>query len=244
MSEAYRVLCDRSDEGLWKTMRLQGIGASEAACLWGRGFIDEEELLKRKVFPYVDDVPPIAHIGAAFEGGILELADRWHGLRATQWQSLCQSTRWPSMTCTPDASMSDGTLVEVKCVFSRDAWAEGPPQKYIIQVQHQLAVTGEEWGLLVGFAWWKMRFCTQQCESPRWMGDVFWPVQRNDEFIRQHAERCEEFWARVEKMRQKYGDSNVQESNEDTESHSVRDSGAVGGGQDVDRPEDSAGLSG
>jgi putative phage-type endonuclease len=58
----------------------------------------------------------------------------------------------PSITwfgCSPDGLVNDNGLVEIKCPNSATHWsyirADGPPNKYYIQMQSQMACTGRDW---------------------------------------------------------------------------------------------------
>lgn len=68
--------------------------------------------------------------------------------------------------------------------FTRAEWAEEPPLMYQVQVQHQLAVTGHQWGsiavLLGGQAF------------------LWTDVRRDDKFIAELLEQEAQFWWRVE----------------------------------------------
>ena len=57
--------------------------------------------------------------------------------------------------CSPDGLVSDRGLVEIKCPNSATHWeyfkSKKPPQKYFIQMQAQIAVTGRDWCDFVSF---------------------------------------------------------------------------------------------
>ena len=57
--------------------------------------------------------------------------------------------------CSPDGLVGDDGLIEIKCPNSATHWeyfkAKKPPQKYVIQMQTQLAVTGRKWCDFVSF---------------------------------------------------------------------------------------------
>jgi putative phage-type endonuclease len=63
------------------------------------------------------------------------------------------SIKW--FGCSPDGLVSDRGLVEIKCPNSSTHWEyfknKKPPQKYIIQMQTQMAVTGKDWCDFVSF---------------------------------------------------------------------------------------------
>lgn len=56
--------------------------------------------------------------------------------------------------CSPDGVVGEG-LIEIKCPNSATHWsyikANEPPQKYIIQMQSQMSVTGAKWCDFVSF---------------------------------------------------------------------------------------------
>lgn len=82
----------------------------------------------------------------------------------------------------PIASSGDLSIKNAGEYTVKD-WEEEPPLHYQIQLQHELAVTGLEWGsfaVLIGGN--KFRWCD-------------WP--RNDKFISFLIEKEEEFWDRV-----------------------------------------------
>ena len=63
------------------------------------------------------------------------------------------SIKW--FGCSPDGLVSDRGLLEIKCPNSATHWeyfkAKKPPQKYFIQMQAQIAVTGRDWCDFVSF---------------------------------------------------------------------------------------------
>ena len=63
------------------------------------------------------------------------------------------SIKW--FGCSPDGLVSDRGLLEIKCPNSATHWeyfkSKKPPQKYFIQMQAQIAVTGRDWCDFVSF---------------------------------------------------------------------------------------------
>jgi len=57
--------------------------------------------------------------------------------------------------CSPDGLVSDRGLVEIKCPNSATHWEyfkfNRPPQKYVIQMQAQIACTGRDWCDFISF---------------------------------------------------------------------------------------------
>jgi len=57
--------------------------------------------------------------------------------------------------CSPDGLVNDNGLVEIKCPNSATHWSyikdDGPPTKYYIQMQAQMACTGRSWCDFVSF---------------------------------------------------------------------------------------------
>ena len=79
--------------------------------------------------------------------------------------------------CSPDGLVNADGLVEIKCPSSAMHWeyfkAKKPPNKYVIQMQAQMAVTGAKWCDFVSF---DPRF-------PERSQLLIVPVPRDDEFI-------------------------------------------------------------
>src|SRR5262245_2757565 len=179
----------------WLVARRKGIGGSDAAAVLGLSpWKSALELYTEKLGmgePEYDE-PEYIYWGKVLEPVI---ADRYAketgrtledpGSFLLQW-----STEYPFMFCTVDrfieAPQKPGRgVLEIKTAagFKRKDWLADPPLEYLIQLQHNMIVTGCEWGsfaVLIGgndFAW-----CDQD---------------RNDRFCQYLRDQEGEFWTRV-----------------------------------------------
>jgi predicted phage-related endonuclease len=94
------------------------------------------------------------------------------------------------LACTPDAEQFDGEkglgLLQIKTTseYKKEDWADGPPIKFQIQLQHELRVTGHQWGtLVVLIGGQKLRY---------------YDCDRNDRFINAMIPKLKEFWDLVQ----------------------------------------------
>lgn len=149
-----------------RSTRDSGVGASESAsvlgvCPWSGA---TDVWLKKTGRSVVDRQSIAMRVGSALEPFILDIyreETRNDVLRFDQ-SSWLRSKAYDWMTCTPDAYLEDGTLVEAKSIEIRnreqaEQWGrEGTdevPYHYLIQVHHQMVVTGAkaaEMAVLVG----------------------------------------------------------------------------------------------
>ena len=93
--------------------------------------------------------------------------------------------------CSPDGLVGEG-LIEIKCPNSATHWsyikANEPPQKYIIQMQAQMAVTGAKWCDFVSF----------DPRMPERSQLLIIRVNRDDEFIADMENDIKQFLSEVE----------------------------------------------
>lgn len=180
----------------WLEKRAGGIGGSDAAAVlglnpWKSAYTLWAEKSGLVLEPNLDEIEHIEW------GKVLEepIAKRYvretsrtlidHGRYAIQIHDL-----HPFMHCTIDREImpingnGPGDLsVKNAGEFQRCHWEEEPPLHYQAQLQHELAVTGMQWGsfaALIGG------------NKFRWMD-----MPRNDKFLRFLIEKEEEFWDRV-----------------------------------------------
>jgi len=94
--------------------------------------------------------------------------------------------------CSPDGLVSDRGLVEIKCPNSTTHWEyfkfNRPPQKYVIQMQAQMAVTGKDWCDFVSF----------DPRMPERSQLLIVRVDRDDAFIAEMEEQIKQFLSEVE----------------------------------------------
>lgn len=93
--------------------------------------------------------------------------------------------------CSPDGLVGEG-LIEIKCPNSATHWsyikANEPPQKYIIQMQAQMAVTGTKWCDFVSF----------DPRMPERSQLLIIRVNRDEEFIAEMEKEIKQFLSEVE----------------------------------------------
>jgi putative phage-type endonuclease len=179
----------------WERARSESIGGSEAAVIWGVSPYDTPASLwmtKTGRNSGFDDSDEWLEIGNALEEPIAQLAAKRTGRRVEDWgrYTVLRSRRWPWLTCTLDrVQIVDGAIFGPLEAKNRSAWnrtedwSKGAPLHVQLQVQHQLAVTGWQHGsvaVLKGGA--KL--------------DVI-DVDRDDELIAMHVEKCRLFWEDV-----------------------------------------------
>ena len=94
--------------------------------------------------------------------------------------------------CSPDGLVGDDGLIEIKCPNSATHWeyfkAKKPPQKYVIQIQTQLAVTGRKWCDFVSF----------DPRMPERSQLLIVRVDRDEAFIAELEEKVKQFLSEVE----------------------------------------------
>lgn len=182
----------------WLQARKNGIGASEAAALFGLSPWHSELSLwteKRDLDTGERAESEWMEIGNLMEPVVAELYQR-RTSRAlwspnTSW-AIARHRTFPWMFASVDRWIIDAAgkpgrgVLEMKNVgfgMSHE-WDDGPPLKYQIQIQMQLAVTGFQWGSLAGILG----------------GNKFISVdvERNDDFIAELEELCGLFWERVQ----------------------------------------------
>jgi putative phage-type endonuclease len=94
--------------------------------------------------------------------------------------------------CSPDGLVSDRGLVEIKCPNSTTHWEyfkfNRPPQKYVIQMQAQMAVTNRDWCDFISF----------DPRMPERSQLLIVRVDRDDDFIAEMEEQIKQFLSEVE----------------------------------------------
>lgn len=194
MTATYEPVCSSRDRKAWLAARRTGIGSSDAAAILG-------------ISPYGSALSVYTEkIGAAPEtseteamkwgrkleplviAGFAEETDR--GCEPNN--ALLRSKACPYHIATPDAMQvrrdrpMDMGILEVKTTgFGRESWDEGLPPYVNAQVQHQLLVTGYDWGSAAVLV---------SGQKLLWVD-----VERDNRFIDEILRPAEEdFWKRVE----------------------------------------------
>lgn len=140
----------RSDQRAeWLRARRTGIGASEIAAVLGESrWGDAGTVYARKVAPDEDDeAREWQEWGLRLEPVILEAysSPRYAGRSVQRDGRLLRSREHPWALCTLDAWTADrGSEIPLELKTDRwgREWDDGPPVEYMLQLQHQMLVTG------------------------------------------------------------------------------------------------------
>ena len=185
------MVCTANDKPRWLEARRYGLGSSDGADVLNVGYGSRMACYASKVLgpkPWDDD--PKKRAGRVLEKAIAEIAQIELGTGpARVFQLLLRSKRWPLLTCTPDflveAPRLGLVMEETKNTTESEEWEDDRPcRRNWIQCQHQLAVTGQRFMLLVGLLW----------------GYKLVPIviERDDKWIEgTYVPALEEFWSLV-----------------------------------------------
>lgn len=179
----------------WLGERMLGIGASESPAVLGLSPWKSAYQLWAEKCGHIEadslDGNEPAEFGIRLERLIAEaFADRT-GREVNMWPQyeIVRDHERNWFRCTPDATQEieghDTGLVQIKTTSAYKAadWSDGPPLMYQVQCQHELAVTGYDWGtLVVLIGGQKLRY---------------FDIERNDRFIAAMLPKLEDFWHRV-----------------------------------------------
>lgn len=186
----------------WLKHRQRGLGASDVAAVFGvspyksllalyhekRGDIEMPEVEREALYWGRHLEGPIAKRYAEETKRRVQLEVpfniRWHPTQEFMFATLDATAEVVGGTSIAAPAGGPG-VTEIKNVgfFKKEEWRDEPPLPFLIQVNHQMAVTGREWGsfaFLVG-------------------GNQFmWAdVPRNNAFIEVLIAKAREFWQRV-----------------------------------------------
>lgn len=179
---------------LWLAERSSAIGASESPILFGQGYAGTSayrlwaEKLGLIDCPDLDDVESIRW-GQRMEPVIIQALREDAGLdvQPALQHEFIRSVERPHMGCTLDARAFDDSretpgVVQIKNVgqyFARE-WTDQPPLRVLCQVQHEMYVTGYEWGIAAG------------CVGGNRL--AWHPFERHEAFIATLVKLCDDFW--------------------------------------------------
>jgi predicted phage-related endonuclease len=180
---------DRED---W--LRNRVIGGSTSPNLYDCGFSSEyAEWSKFVAPPLLDESCERFEIGLGLEPFVINLSMKKFGGQIEPWPqfTIAKHPERDYMHATPDAAIFDDRLGKGPGSFSIKTWSENdrrswddePPLGIQIQVQHELAVLGWDWGVIA------VLFGAQELRR--------FVVHRNDDFIRDLYEACGRFWRYV-----------------------------------------------
>ncbi len=134
-----------TDRDAWLAERRMAVGSSDA---W-YAIKEPLRLYLQKIgdLPEMEPTDPML-IGTVLQPGIAELYRRKTGAEFSASELFLRSDENPFMTATIDCMRSDGIIVEVKAAMPwtahdwGDVASQSIPDRYVIQVQHQMAVAG------------------------------------------------------------------------------------------------------
>lgn len=198
IDDTHPFTVETQNEEEWKEQAASGIGASEAAAVLGlsKWATPLQVWARKRKLPGSE----VHENEAMYWGRVLEepVCQRYAELTGHHLTDLGRFTRLRSkehlfMVCTLDRIIIDPTgehdgpgCLEAKTTDKRNAylWDEGVPDMYMVQVQHQLAITGFKWGVLAVLIG----------------GNDFryYVIERDDNLIAGMLPELAEFWKHVE----------------------------------------------
>ena len=133
----------------WLECRRKGIGGSDVSILAGiNPYKSVYELWKEKTgqAEVSEAQSEVAHFGTVLEPVVKAEFTRRTGLKVRAKNAILQSTEYPFMLADLDGIVNDNgelCIFEAKTAseFTSKEWEKGVPFKYVLQVQHYMAVT-------------------------------------------------------------------------------------------------------
>ncbi|MFJ4286441.1 YqaJ viral recombinase family protein [Paenarthrobacter nicotinovorans] len=183
----YTVLDPAPDTAHWLRMRKQGLGASDSAAVlglskWGTALTVYKDKLSDSIDDTMSDRQDWGH---RLEEPIAQWVRERKGLDVRKSPGLIRSEEFPWLLATPDRTIIEGDVVvplEIKSsdAFMLDAWKEGIPLNYQIQIQQQILIMGAPHGYLV---------VLHGGNTPE-----FYPVEADHEFHEMLIRLTRDFW--------------------------------------------------
>jgi len=153
---SYTVIDPAPDTAHWLRMRKQGLGASDSASVlglskWGTPLSVYLDKLSDSIDDTMSDRQDWGH---RLEEPIAQWVRDTKHLEVTGSPGLIKSEEFPWLLATPDRKIVEGDVVvplEIKSsdAFMKDAWGDGIPLNYQIQIQQQILIMGAPHGYLV-----------------------------------------------------------------------------------------------
>ncbi len=181
----------------WLEVRRTGIGGSDAAAAVGLSpYKSQLELFLEKTgrdadLPKPDPNDTREHVfwGVLLEGVVAAAYTQQTGNRVRKVNAVLQHPEVPFLLANLDREVvgtPDVQILECKTAgeFGSRHWQDGPPEYVVLQVQHQLAVTGKQAADVA------VLLCGQRLEVHR--------IERDDALIGQLIALETEFWRYVE----------------------------------------------
>ena len=148
----YTVITPTSNTPAWLLARKSFVGASEVACILNLSrYSTPLGIYNDKLNPNVtDDMTEWQEWGHRLEDAIARWVGEKQDMIVLPSPGLLQSVEYPWLGATPDRVTDAGEPVELKTSdrFMADAWADGVPDNYRIQVLVQMIVLGARRGYL------------------------------------------------------------------------------------------------
>ncbi|MGE0983797.1 YqaJ viral recombinase family protein [Ralstonia pseudosolanacearum] len=181
----------------WLAVRKNGIGGSDAAAAVGLNpFKSQTELWLEKTSrdadlpkPDPNDTSEPVFWGTMLEPIVCAAYSKQTGNRVRRLNSVLRHPTVPFMLANLDREVvgtPDVQILECKTagLFGARHWQDGPPEYVVLQVQHQLAVTGKQAADVA------VLLCGQRLEVYR--------IERDNELIARLIQLEAEFWRYVE----------------------------------------------
>lgn len=199
------ILVPCKDKQEWLSQRT--IGGSSSPNLYGVGYSSRYAMWSEFVEPPAfRESTERQQIGLGLEDFVCNLYQQKYGGQVEQWPrwTIARHPEREYLHCTPDATVIDTSLqgqfpnieggeligvgpgslsVKTWSEYRQCDWEDGVPTYCDIQLQHELAVLGWNWGVIT------VLFGAQRLER--------FIVPRNDYFIADLYEACGEFWRYV-----------------------------------------------
>lgn len=140
---------DMTREEWLAARRTAGIGASDAAAVLGLSpWKSPVQLYMEKVGEIPEpEATERMEFGLMLEDVIADYYVQRNDIRVRRRNAILQHPDYPWMICNLDrVIVGQPGILEIKTTnaFNRDEWEDDVPIMYLVQVQHQLAVTGKE----------------------------------------------------------------------------------------------------
>lgn len=149
---SYTVLDAVPNTDAWLKARKSFIGASEVACILGLSkWSTPLGIYQDKLNPNVsDEMTEWQEWGHRLEDAIATWVGDTQGHVVQDSPGLLQSTEYPWLGATPDRINANGEPIELKTssTYMKEAWADGVPLNYQVQVLVQMIVLGAKRGYL------------------------------------------------------------------------------------------------
>lgn len=184
---SYTIINVEPDTPEWLEERRKSVGASEVAAVMGMSAygVTPLDIYKSKHGVDREFDPVLGFIGHASEPIMHEWVERFSGLNVKLLPGfMARSVEHPFLHATFDRVTTDGIKVQMKTAghYTGHQWDEGVPNDIRVQVQAEMAVSGDQRALVVV-----------------WIGGrefrYFWEP-RDDRFINNHLiPTVEKFWA-------------------------------------------------